>query len=94
MTDTTPEVSSATGTATTGTSGTGASTAGTPNGDARGYVRAKTGTLTGTNALAGVVPDVDGRLLVFAFMSNGPDPVGARPRLDALAAALRGCGCR
>ena len=69
-------------------------TAGTPNGDARGYVRAKTGTLTGTNALAGVVPDVDGRLLVFAFMSNGPDPVGARPRLDALAAALRGCGCR
>jgi D-alanyl-D-alanine carboxypeptidase/D-alanyl-D-alanine-endopeptidase (penicillin-binding protein 4) len=57
-------------------------------------VRAKTGTLTGTNALAGVVPDVDGRLLVFAFMSNGPDPVGARPRLDALAAALRGCGCR
>ncbi|MCD2194021.1 D-alanyl-D-alanine carboxypeptidase/D-alanyl-D-alanine-endopeptidase [Actinomycetospora endophytica] len=69
-------------------------TAGTPNGDARGWVRAKTGTLTGTNALAGVVPDVDGRLLVFAFMSNGPDPVGARPRLDALAAALRGCGCR
>jgi D-alanyl-D-alanine carboxypeptidase/D-alanyl-D-alanine-endopeptidase (penicillin-binding protein 4) len=68
--------------------------AGTPNGDARGWVRAKTGTLTGTNALAGVVPDVDGRLLVFAFMSNGPDPVGARPRLDALAAALRGCGCR
>lgn len=67
--------------------------AGTPNGDARGWVRAKTGTLTGTNALAGVVPDVDGRLLVFAFMSNGPDPVGARPRLDALAAALRGCGC-
>ena len=69
-------------------------TADTPNGAARGYVRAKTGTLTGTNALAGVVPDVDGRLLVFAFMSNGPDPVGARPRLDALAAALRGCGCR
>ncbi len=69
-------------------------TADTPNGDARGYVRAKTGTLTGTNALAGVVPDVDGRLLVFAFMSNGPDPVGARPRLDALAASLRGCGCR
>lgn len=69
-------------------------TAGTPNGGARGWVRAKTGTLTGTNALAGVVPDVDGHLLVFAFMSNGPDPVGARPRLDALAAALRGCGCR
>ena len=69
-------------------------TVGSPNADGRGWVRAKTGTLTGTNALAGVVSDVDGRLLVFAFMSNGPDPVGARPRLDALATALRGCGCR
>ncbi|MCD2190799.1 D-alanyl-D-alanine carboxypeptidase/D-alanyl-D-alanine endopeptidase [Actinomycetospora soli] len=69
-------------------------TAGSTNAAGRGWVRAKTGTLTGTNALAGVVPDTDGRLLVFAFMSNGPDPVGARPRLDALATALRGCGCR
>ena len=69
-------------------------TVGSPNADGRGYVRAKTGTLTGTNALAGVVTDADGRLLVFAFMSNGPDPIGARPRLDALATALRGCGCR
>ena len=69
-------------------------TVGSPNADGRGWVRAKTGTLTGTNALAGVVTDADGRLLVFAFMSNGPDPIGARPRLDALATALRGCGCR
>ncbi|GLZ54049.1 D-alanyl-D-alanine carboxypeptidase/D-alanyl-D-alanine-endopeptidase [Actinomycetospora sp. NBRC 106378] len=69
-------------------------TADSTNAAGRGWVRAKTGTLTGTNALAGVVSDVDGRLLVFAFMSNGPDPVGARPRLDALATALRGCGCR
>ncbi|WP_018333174.1 D-alanyl-D-alanine carboxypeptidase/D-alanyl-D-alanine endopeptidase [Actinomycetospora chiangmaiensis] len=67
---------------------------GSTNAAGRGWVRAKTGTLTGTNALAGVVADTDGRLLVFAFMSNGPDPVGARPRLDALATALRGCGCR
>lgn len=61
---------------------------------ARGWVRAKTGTLTNTNALAGVVPDTDGRVLVFAFMSNGADVLSSRPRLDALAAALRACGCR
>ncbi|GAB2928309.1 D-alanyl-D-alanine carboxypeptidase/D-alanyl-D-alanine-endopeptidase [Rhodococcus aerolatus] len=57
-----------------------------------GWVRAKTGTLTGVNSLAGTVTDVDGRLLTFALMSTGVD--GARPALDALAAALRGCGCR
>ncbi|MGH3979175.1 MAG: D-alanyl-D-alanine carboxypeptidase, partial [Pseudonocardiaceae bacterium] len=60
----------------------------------RGWVRAKTGTLTGVNSLAGTVLDVDGRLLVFAALSNGPDPAAARPRLDELAAALRSCGCR
>lgn len=57
-----------------------------------GWVRAKTGTLTGVNSLAGTVTDVDGRLLTFALMSTGVD--GARPALDALASALRGCGCR
>jgi serine-type D-Ala-D-Ala carboxypeptidase/endopeptidase (penicillin-binding protein 4) len=41
-----------------------------------------------------VVSGVDGRILVFAWMSNGIDPSTARPRLDGLAAALRGCGCR
>jgi len=60
----------------------------------RGWVRAKTGTLTGVNTLAGTVLDVEGRLMVFALLSNGPDPGAARPRLDALAAALRSCGCR
>ena len=69
----------------------GTATTGAP---ARGWVRAKTGTLTGTSALAGIVTDVDGRVLVFAFMSNGSDVLGARPRLDALTAALRACGCR
>jgi D-alanyl-D-alanine carboxypeptidase/D-alanyl-D-alanine-endopeptidase (penicillin-binding protein 4) len=67
---------------------------GTPAAGGRGWVRAKTGTLTGTNALAGVVGTVDGRVLVFALMSNGPDPLTARPRLDAMAATLRACGCR
>ncbi|MEO9222465.1 MAG: D-alanyl-D-alanine carboxypeptidase, partial [Mycobacteriaceae bacterium] len=57
-----------------------------------GWVRAKTGTLSGVNSLAGVVTDVDGRVLVFALLSNGPG--AARPALDAIAAALRTCGCR
>ncbi len=59
---------------------------------ARGWVRAKTGSLSLTYALAGVVPDVDGRVLAFAFVSNGVDG-STRAAQDALAAALRGCGC-
>jgi serine-type D-Ala-D-Ala carboxypeptidase/endopeptidase (penicillin-binding protein 4) len=59
----------------------------------RGWVRAKTGTLTGVNSLAGTVLDSDGRMLVFALLSNGPNPASVRPRLDALAAELRSCGC-
>jgi D-alanyl-D-alanine carboxypeptidase/D-alanyl-D-alanine-endopeptidase (penicillin-binding protein 4) len=57
-------------------------------------VRAKTGTLTGVSALAGQVTDSDGRLLTFALMANGTSQSQSRPQLDALAAALRGCGCR
>ena len=57
-----------------------------------GYLRAKTGSLTGTNALAGVVTDVSGRVLTFAFISNNAGPTG-RTALDALAASLRSCGC-
>lgn len=60
----------------------------------RGVVRAKTGTLSDVSSLAGVVTDVDGRLLVFALMSNGVLPFKARPRLDDIAAKLSGCGCR
>jgi serine-type D-Ala-D-Ala carboxypeptidase/endopeptidase (penicillin-binding protein 4) len=66
----------------------GATTAG------RGYVRAKTGTLDNVNSLAGVVVDADGRLLVFALLSNGSTSNVARPALDAIAATLRSCGCR
>ncbi|HEV2784646.1 MAG TPA: D-alanyl-D-alanine carboxypeptidase/D-alanyl-D-alanine-endopeptidase, partial [Actinophytocola sp.] len=62
----------------------------------RGWVRAKTGTLQtpAVNSLAGVVLDADGRLLVFALMTNGTQSAGARPALDAIAATLRQCGCR
>jgi D-alanyl-D-alanine carboxypeptidase/D-alanyl-D-alanine-endopeptidase (penicillin-binding protein 4) len=59
----------------------------------RGWVRAKTGTLTGVNTLAGLVLDQDGRVLVFAFMSNGSDQQPGRDAIDALATGLRKCGC-
>ncbi|GII52450.1 D-alanyl-D-alanine carboxypeptidase [Planotetraspora thailandica] len=36
-----------------------------------GLVRAKTGTLTGVNTLAGVTYTANGRLVAFAFMANG-----------------------
>ncbi|MEU3630417.1 D-alanyl-D-alanine carboxypeptidase/D-alanyl-D-alanine endopeptidase [Streptomyces fradiae] len=56
---------------------------------AAGLVRAKTGTLSGVNALAGTAVTRDGRLLAFAFLaSNTPSPYEAQPALDALATAL------
>jgi D-alanyl-D-alanine carboxypeptidase/D-alanyl-D-alanine-endopeptidase (penicillin-binding protein 4) len=59
---------------------------------AAGYLRAKTGSLTGTNSLAGIITDASGRVLTFAFISNNAGPTG-RTAIDALAAALRSCGC-
>lgn len=76
----------------TGTLGTRFAAADATEG--RGWVRAKTGTLTGVNALTGVVTDADGRLLAFALMSNGTSPAESRPKLDTIAAVLRECGCR
>ncbi|MBV2354641.1 D-alanyl-D-alanine carboxypeptidase/D-alanyl-D-alanine-endopeptidase [Streptomyces sp. J2-1] len=62
---------------------------------AAGLVRAKTGTLTGVNTLAGTVVDTDGHLLAFAFMASGTtDPQAAQSALDHAATALAGCGCR
>ncbi len=60
----------------------------------RGWVRAKTGTLTGVHTLAGVLLTSDERVLTFALMSTGEDWDRARAALDRIAAALRGCGCR
>jgi D-alanyl-D-alanine carboxypeptidase/D-alanyl-D-alanine-endopeptidase (penicillin-binding protein 4) len=59
---------------------------------AAGYLRAKTGSLTGTNSLAGIVTDASGRVLTFAFLSNNAGPTG-RTAIDALSAVLRSCGC-
>ncbi|MEU8521095.1 D-alanyl-D-alanine carboxypeptidase/D-alanyl-D-alanine-endopeptidase [Streptomyces sp. NBC_01216] len=54
-----------------------------------GLVRAKTGTLTGVNTLAGTVVTPDGRLLAFAFLAGRtPSPFTAQPALDRLSAAL------
>jgi D-alanyl-D-alanine carboxypeptidase/D-alanyl-D-alanine-endopeptidase (penicillin-binding protein 4) len=59
-----------------------------------GVIRAKTGTLTGVSTLAGVVHDKSGRLLAFAFLTNGvPSTYDADRALDTLAATLAACGC-
>jgi D-alanyl-D-alanine carboxypeptidase/D-alanyl-D-alanine-endopeptidase (penicillin-binding protein 4) len=66
-----------------------------PSAAGAGVVRAKTGTLTGVNTLAGLVVDRSGRLLVFALLaSNAPSPDVTMDGLDRLASRLAGCGCR
>ncbi|MEU6071139.1 D-alanyl-D-alanine carboxypeptidase/D-alanyl-D-alanine-endopeptidase [Streptomyces sp. NPDC047082] len=61
---------------------------------AAGLVRAKTGTLTGVNTLAGTVVDQDGHLLAFAFLAtNTTSPLDAQAALDKTATALAACGC-
>ncbi|MEV6306273.1 D-alanyl-D-alanine carboxypeptidase/D-alanyl-D-alanine-endopeptidase [Actinoplanes sp. NPDC051861] len=65
-----------------------------PNQSAQGIVRAKTGTLSGVNTLAGVLITKDGRVLAFAIMAKGgPSAIAARAALDRVAARLVACGC-
>ena len=62
-----------------------------------GVVRAKTGTLTGVNAIAGLVTTADGRLLTFAVLTDRA-PAGTldetRQALDRITSAMARCGCR
>ena len=63
---------------------------------ARGRVRAKTGTLRGTSALAGVVTDLDGTSVAFVLMADRVPflkTLAARDALDSAAAALARCRC-
>ena len=48
----------------------------------------------GVSTLAGYVPGRDGAVLTFTLMSSGTPVDVARPAMDAVTAALRGCGCR
>jgi len=62
----------------------------------RGVVRAKTGTLTGVDALAGYTQDAEGSPVVFAVVADDvavPNTLKARDALDALATALTTCRC-
>jgi D-alanyl-D-alanine carboxypeptidase/D-alanyl-D-alanine-endopeptidase (penicillin-binding protein 4) len=51
---------------------------------AGGWARMKTGTLRDTTALAGYVPDPQGRLWVVVAMVNHPQAAAGGPALDAL----------
>ena len=62
----------------------------------RGWVRAKTGTLSGVSSLAGVVTDRDGTTLAFVLAADRfavPDTLAVRAGLDGLAADLAACRC-
>lgn len=55
----------------------------------RGWVRAKTGTLTGTSALVGMVPASNGHIYTFALISNDGDVITQREAMDAFTSAIR-----
>jgi len=60
-----------------------------------GTVRAKTGTLTGVSAIAGLVTDADGRTLAFAAIADNNSSTGAaQAALDRIVTAVASCGCR
>ena len=67
-----------------------------PAASAAGLVRAKTGTLDGVSALAGLVQTRDGRLLAFDLAAVGVPfaaTLQSQAALDRVAAVLASCGC-
>ena len=70
-------------------------TLGERSGAGLGVVRAKTGTLSHVNALAGYVVDADGRMLAFAVVADATtNRWAAETALDRIAAQISRCGCR
>lgn len=64
--------------------------------DARGLVRAKTGTLTGVHSLAGIATLSGGRPVAFAVMADDTEAVNpfvTQAALDEVAASLVACDC-
>ncbi|GAB3195365.1 hypothetical protein GCM10027062_02100 [Nocardioides hungaricus] len=62
----------------------------------RGFVRAKTGTLSGISGLAGILTDRTGSPMAFAVLADDialVDTLDARAALDDLASALAACRC-
>lgn len=55
----------------------------------KGWVRAKTGTLTGTSALVGTVTSEVGNVYTFAMISNDSDILTARRLMDEFTSTLR-----
>ena len=80
-----------------GTLSDGQSVFGGIGGPARGVVRAKTGNLSTVAALAGLVYDRNGRVLVFAFNAASVPSAGdlddAAGALNDAAGTLAACGC-
>jgi D-alanyl-D-alanine carboxypeptidase/D-alanyl-D-alanine-endopeptidase (penicillin-binding protein 4) len=64
--------------------------------EARGRVRAKTGTLTGVHGLAGVADTISGSRMAFVVVADRVPPardLEARLRVDRIASALGACTC-
>ncbi|CAM5788649.1 D-alanyl-D-alanine carboxypeptidase OS=Cellulomonas persica OX=76861 GN=CPE01_22130 PE=3 SV=1 [Cellulomonas persica] len=64
--------------------------------DARGLVRAKTGSLSGVKGLAGTLVDDNGRQLVFVVLvkhEKETGPFGPRQAIDEFVTNLHACSC-